>query len=47
MDKKQIHKFGKAINKPIKFVKKNIIPIVTVGGSVASTIAIIKNNNKK
>ncbi|CQR26135.1 hypothetical protein BN1356_02479 [Streptococcus varani] len=34
MDKKQIHKIGKQINKPIKFIKKNAGMIATVFVSV-------------
>lgn len=49
MDKKKVHKIGKTINKPIKFVKNNIGVILTVGGSIGGSAIFSKitNKNKK
>lgn len=46
MDKKQVHKIGKKINKPIKFVKQNTRTILSVVGLVA-TIIIAEKTGKK
>lgn len=46
MDKKQVHKIGKKINKPIKFVKQNKRAIAFVV-NVVVTIIIAEKNGKK
>lgn len=45
MDKKQVHKIGKKLNKPIKFVKQNMMTILSVAGLVTTIIAL--NPDKK
>ncbi|CYU84394.1 TPA: hypothetical protein TZY74_000949 [Streptococcus suis] len=47
MDKNQVHKIGKIINKPIKFIKNNSGKIVTGLGTVAYLSTLVKNNQKK
>lgn len=46
MDKKQVHKIGKKLNKPIKFVKQNKGAIASVV-SVVATIIIAEKTGKK
>ena len=46
MDKKQVHKMGKKINKPIKFVKQNREIFLSIAPLIASLIAK-SNTNKK
>lgn len=45
MDKKQVHKIGKKLNKPIKFVKQNMMTILSVASLVTTIIAL--NPDKK
>ncbi|MCO4521054.1 hypothetical protein Si102_00210 [Streptococcus infantarius subsp. infantarius] len=47
MDKKQVHKIGKKINKPIKFVKQNKGTIAYVVSVVATIITAVKTGKKK
>lgn len=47
MDKKQVHKIGKKINKPIKFVKQNKGAIASVVSVVASIITVVKTGKKE
>lgn len=47
MDKKQVHKIGKMINKPVKFVKKNAGKIFTGVSAIASVVALYKTNKEK
>ncbi|MGT2949571.1 hypothetical protein [Streptococcus devriesei] len=50
MDKKQVHKIGKMINKPVKFVKKNagwiVTAVVSVGGTAIVNALTEKNRNQ-
>ncbi|WP_373756401.1 hypothetical protein [Streptococcus ferus] len=46
MDKKQIHKIGKIVNKPVKFVKQNAGKIITGIGAIASVVALYNNKEK-
>jgi len=47
MDKKQVHKIGKKINKPIKFVKQNKGTIASVVSAVATIITAVKIGKKE
>lgn len=47
MDKKQVHKIGKKINKPIKFVKQNMGTIASVVSAVATIITAVKIGKKE
>ena len=46
MDRKQIHKIGKNLNKPVTFVKKNTRNVLIGVSGVASLIALFINNKK-
>lgn len=46
MDRKQIHKIGKNLNKPVTFVKKNTGNVLTGVSVVVSLIALFKDNKK-
>ena len=46
MDRKQIHKIGRIMNKPVKFVKKNAGIIVSVVVPAVVT-AFLGSKNKK
>lgn len=41
MDRKQIHKIGKSMNKPVKFVKNHAGKIMTVIATVVSVVTFI------
>ena len=45
MDRKQIHKIGKNLNKPVTFVKKNTRNVL-IGVSGVASFALFKNNKK-
>ncbi|GAB6708529.1 hypothetical protein ACRPLU_09575 [Streptococcus uberis] len=49
MLKNKVHKVGKTINKPVKFIKNNIGTILTVGSFLGGPAIINKltNKNKK
>lgn len=50
MDKKQVHKMGKKINKPIKFVKQNREIFLSIAPLIAPLITSLiakSNTNKK
>ena len=47
MDKKQVHKIGKKINKPIKFVKQNKGTIASVVSAVAAIITAVNTGKKE
>ena len=49
MDKKQVHKMGKKINKPIKFVKQNREIFLSIAPLIAPLIVplIVKSNTNK
>ena len=46
MDRKQIHKIGKSMNKPVKFVKNHAGKIMTVITTVVSVVAFIDGRKK-
>ena len=47
MDRKQIHKIGKSMNKPVKFVKNHAGKIMTVIATVVSVVTFIDGRNNK
>lgn len=46
MDRKQINKIGKSMNKPVKFVKNHAGKIMTVITTVVSVVAFIDGRKK-
>lgn len=46
MDRNQVHKIGKIINKPVKFVKENARKTATVLAAVVSVVAFIDGRKK-
>lgn len=46
MDRKQIHKIGKSMNKSVKFVKNHAGKIMTVITTVVSVVAFIDGRKK-
>lgn len=46
MDKKQAHKIGKKINKPIKFVKNNKTAFLVIASLAAKFYREYKSNQK-
>lgn len=47
MDRKQIHKIGKVMNKPVKFIKKNSRKILTGISAAASLVALINGRKNR
>lgn len=46
MDRNQVHKIGKIMNKPVKFVKENAGKMATVLTAVVSVVALIDGKKK-
>ena len=46
MDRNQVHKIGKIINKPVKFVKENAGKTATVLAAVVSVVEFIDGRKK-
>lgn len=47
MDRKQIHKIGKSVNTPVKFLKNNAGKIMTVIATVVSVVTFIDGRKNK
>ncbi|MCP9017913.1 hypothetical protein NML69_07950 [Streptococcus sp. CF8-6] len=47
MDRNQVHKIGKIMNKPVKFVKENAGEMATVLTAVVSVVALIDGKKNR